>query len=284
MKRPSLTRQVETALTEKLQTGQSKHEAKIAGTAKDGIFSFKTLKTYMEQANYFTKYCKEKHGCKYLSDCQKYVNEYLEYRIEQGNSPYTLHLIRSAICKLYGTTSKDYIELPKRKRQDITRSRGEVIRDKHFSEQKHKEIIDFCKGSGLRRHELAQLKGTDILYTNKGAFLVVRRGKGGRSRIIPISSEDAGKIIPLMKSAGDALVFPDVPQGMDVHSYRAIFATNFYNRLARPTDQIPQQEKYICRKDRKGIILDKRAMLEVSKALGHNRISVIAEHYLIDLF
>ena len=37
---------------------------------------------------------------------------------------------------------------------------------------------------------------------------------------------------------------------------------------------------YYCRKDKKGLWYDKEAIKITSKALGHNRISVIAEHYL----
>ena len=94
-------------------------------------------------------------------------------------------------------------------------------------------------------------------------------------------NEYRDRVIEIMDRAGEGFVFPTVPNGMDVHSYRAEFATAMYKRLARPVFRIPDSERYYCRKDRKGTVLDKRAMLEVSRALGHNRISVIAEHYLI---
>ena len=37
---------------------------------------------------------------------------------------------------------------------------------------------------------------------------------------------------------------------------------------------------YRCKKDRRGVVYDKKVMLYVSRQLGHNRISVIAGHYL----
>jgi len=37
------------------------------------------------------------------------------------------------------------------------------------------------------------------------------------------------------------------------------------------------------RKDRAGVVLDRAAMAKVSKWLGHNRLDVIAGHYLYDL-
>lgn len=281
LKRKSLTRQVEETLKDKLKAGQSKHDAKVAGTTKEGIYSYKTLKSYMEQCNYFTRYCKENHGCRYLDECRQYADEYLQSRIDSGNSAYTLHLIRSALCKLYGNTYKDYIPLPRRKRQDITRSRNDAVRDKHFSEESHKEIVSFCKATGLRRHELEQLRGKDCKYRSGNLYIIVRKGKGGKNRLVPVLSEYQALVTKLMQSAADDFVFDKVPNGMDVHSYRAEYATALYERLRRPMFDIPYDERYLCRKDRKGTILDKRAMLEVSRALGHNRISVIAEHYLI---
>jgi len=283
MKRKSLTRQVQEVLTNKLKTGQSKFLAKKAGTAQQGIYSYKTLKTYMEQCNYFVKYCKEVHNCRYLDECQQYANEYLRHRMEDGNSSYTLHLIRAALCKLYGNTYRDYIPLPKRRRQDITRSRGEKVRDSHFSEANHEDMVFFCRSSGVRRHELRQLRGTDYIFRGHELRIIVVSGKGGKRREIPIFPENQQKILEMMEAAGDGFVFPDVPGGADIHSYRAEFATSMYKRLARPTEEVPAKERYYCRKDRKGVVLDKVAMLEVSRALGHNRVSVIAAHYLIGI-
>lgn len=39
-------------------------------------------------------------------------------------------------------------------------------------------------------------------------------------------------------------------------------------------------DAYVCRGDLQGIVYDRKAMEIASKALGHNRISVIAGHYL----
>ena len=283
MKRKSLIRQVEEALKDKLKIGQSKHDAKVEGKAREGIYSYRTFKTYMEQCGYFVRYCKENHGCRYLDECREYADEYLRKGIDEKKSPYTLHLIRSALCKLYSDTSKDYIELPKRKRKDITRSRGEKVRDKHFSEKNHEDIVFFCRATGLRRHELKQIRGKEYRIRGLQLYVIVQKGKGGKYREVPVYGEYRDRVREIMERAGDGFVFPEVPEAMDVHSYRAEFATEMYQRLARPLFRIPASERYYCRGDRKGVVLDKRAMLEVSRALGHNRVSVIAGHYLIGI-
>ena len=50
-------------------------------------------------------------------------------------------------------------------------------------------------------------------------------------------------------------------------------------QLARPLDTLARKEKYFCKRDRRGVVYDRRAMLQVSRQLGHNRISVIVGHY-----
>lgn len=66
----------------------------------------------------------------------------------------------------------------------------------------------------------------------------------------------------------------------DIHSYRAQYATEVYDRYARPKEEIPPAERYVCRRDCAGIVLDKCAMRIASEALGHSRINVITEYYL----
>ena len=87
----------------------------------------------------------------------------------------------------------------------------------------------------------------------------------------------------MCRTAADGRVWPHVSSSADIHSYRADYCQRIYLQHARPIDQIPTSDRYYCRGDRKGLILDKSAMLEASRALGHNRIDVIASHYLYNL-
>ncbi|MGM9400725.1 hypothetical protein ACTAZJ_23320, partial [Flavonifractor plautii] len=49
--------------------------------------------------------------------------------------------------KLYGISPDDenYFKPPKRNREDIKRSRGDRVRDRHFSKTNNDELIKFCK-------------------------------------------------------------------------------------------------------------------------------------------
>ena len=53
-----------------------------------------------------------------------------------------------------------------------------------------------------------------------------------------------------------------------------------YDKVNKGTGKKFQSEVYVCRKDEAGKKLDKAAMHIASKALGHNRLDVIANSYL----
>lgn len=97
------------------------------------------------------------------------------------------------------------------------------------------------------------------------------------------TSEEIELVQRMCQEAGDSRVWPHVPSSADIHSYRADYCKRVYLKHARSVDQIPSADKYYCRGDRRGVILDRAAMLVASQALGHNRIDVIASHYLYNL-
>ena len=316
-------------LTEMQAFGESKKEAVANGTEKDKIFSFNTYQSYWKHTKYFLKYVKEHHPeCTTLKKAKKYVNEWLEARSAEGLSAWTIQLEAKALGKLYGISPDDenYFQPPKRKRAEIKRSRGDCVRDRHFSVTNNDELIKFCKGTGLRRSELQALKGKDLFTKDQieaeitrlehaagktpaeesrrsmlqdtrlfdaEYYIFVRNGKGGRERISPIIGKNAGQIIErIQDTKPNEKVWLHVHNCADIHGYRADYATAIYKASARAIEDIPydkvnkgtgrryQSEVYTCRKDEAGKKLDKAAMLICSKALGHNRIEVVANNYI----
>ena len=288
----SLTRQVQEVLESKLRIGCSKHKDKHDGISDNYIYSYSTLKTYIKEANYFVKYCKNKHGCKTLEQCHPYIPEWIDSR--RHLSAYTLKLDISALAKLYGVKASEFgIETPSRLMGNITRSRGVKKSDKHFSELRNADFVELCRSTGLRRAEITALRGNMLATDERGrlCIAVTVGAKGGRPRLAPIVG-NVDKIKTMMDAAGNGKVFKKVPTGADIHSYRADYATSIYNQYARPLNKIPydkinkgtgkryQSEVYVCRGENAGKKFDKKAMLEASHALGHNRICVVGEHYL----
>lgn len=258
------------------------------------------------------------------------MNEWLQARADQGLSAWTVQLEAKALGKLYGINPEDenYFNPPKRNREDIKRSRGDRVRDKHFSVTNNDELIKFCKGTGLRRSELSTLKGGDLVSKeaiekeiarleaipeqertqaeskrmgilqdtrlfDSRYYIHVRNGKGGRERVSPIVGKNAAQIVERIRNAPNGeKVWQHIHQSADIHGYRAEYATDIYRAHARPIEEIPydrvnkgtgrkfQSDVYTCRKDESGKKLDKKAMLICSKALGHNRIEVVANNYI----
>ena len=308
-------------LTSMLSFGESKVKAKQDGSIQDKIFSRNTYKTYWKHIKYYLSYLKENHPeCTTLKKARTYVGEWLKIREEEGLSAWTIQTEAKALGKLFGITpyDRDYYDPPKRRREDIKRSRLPAERDKHFSEANNHEFICFCKSLGPRASEFEKLKGKDLLRREdiikaeaeagessrykkayKDALLFDNEyyvhliGKGGRERFSPIIGEYADMTIARMKATPpEEKVWLNVPSNADTHSYRAEYATSIYRKYARDIDTIPkdkvnkgtgkmyQSEVYVCRKDEKGKKLDKRAMLMASKALGHNRIDIVANNYI----
>ena len=62
--------------------------------------------------------------------------------------------------------------------------------------------------------------------------------------------------------------------------YRRLYAQLLYRRVAQDPMTLPREHRYYCHRDRKGTVLDHVAMQYVSRQLGHNRVSVIAQSYI----
>lgn len=295
----SLTFQVQEKLKSKLAIGHSKQEDKkqerlLLRKKKETnpkailnyneqitihkIYSWSTFQNYLKHGCYFVNWCCVNYNCRDLHECRPYVDEWLKSR--SNLSAYTQKLEAAALAKLFDCTTKDFIPTKTRYRKDIVRSRTDASRDRNFNLEKHADFIRFCKATGLRKREIKYLRGTSLVYKNGLYYIsVTKGGKGGRCRESLIIS-DVEYVTDLMKKAGIQKVWTNVPD-LDVHSYRADYCRSVYNMFARPTKNIPLNERFHCRKDLKGVCYDKRAMLITSRFLGHNRINIIAEHYLV---
>lgn len=286
-KRPSLIKQIDQSLRSRLAIGRSKRPDKIDGSYRKYIYSWQTYRNYMKQLGLFARWCKKTHNARYLKECKQYIPEYLQTRSEL--SVWTQKLDLAALQKLYQEYPKPPekpfgVMLQARLRQDIKRSRQQATRDKDFSESNNADLVAFCRCTGLRRSELQELHGSDL--TADGLQLhVTRNTKGGRWRMAPLagSPEEIELVQQMCQAAGDNRVWPHVPSSADIHSYRADYCKRVYLQHARPVEQLPANCRYYCRGDRKGVILDRAAMLIASQSLGHNRIDVIASHYLYNL-
>ena len=333
----SLIQQVKETFDSKLAIGQSKFAAKLDGTYTNYIYSWDTYRSYLKHACYFVKWCKEQpidpvlgHKPRTLEECRCFAEKWIQYNIDRGMSAFTVKLEVASLAKLYSCKSTDFdIKTPPRRRANIKRSRGVAARDKHFSLSANKDMVTFCKCTGLRRAELEQIRGTDLIEHEGNLCLDVKRGtKGGRIRISPVvgTEEEIETVKRLCDAVGSNKIFPNPSDNADIHSFRAAYATRIYNQHVRSYDEYKNerlilyknrvydsyvskngkrdverfshlykrvdgrlkmkedykdvQTPYYCRIDRKGTVYDRKALLEASFALGHNRFDIIPSNYL----
>lgn len=283
-KRKSIVRQATERLLSMAAFGESKHADKIANggkPARDKIYSGKTMDNYIDVAGRFARWARENHGCRMLEEARQFVPEYLSQRIEQGKSAWTVRLEASALAKLYGCGINDFgVALPQRERQNVTQHR----QDKwigHFDPDKNRDLVAFGKVTGLRRHEMAAVAPEDVWADEEGRVIIhVIRGKGGKERFVEALDDTPLMLAREAQEEGRKRIFDRIHKYAPIHEWRAEFARETYHRHARPLEEIPLKERYICRKDKAGVVYDVKAMKRASKELGHGRADVIALSYL----
>lgn len=257
---------------------------KTNADTRNKIYSKNTFETYKRQFRYFAEWLSEAHKeALTLADARGYVDEYLLHLVKLERSAYSITTAKAALAKVFQTEATQFIDTPARERANIKRSRGLAVRDKNISSKTEKQLSIFSSATGLRRNEMMNIESKDLFFNGERAFLNVTKGaKGGKSRIVEICGSSAGETREIVKwiQSRQGKLFPKLNSNYDNHYYRAVYAQRLYDEYKRKEKDIPPKERYIMRKERAGEVYDKQAMEIVSKNLGHNRISVIAQSYL----
>ncbi len=255
------------------------------------IHADKTLDTYKGIALRYVHWARDMHGIRRLADldgdAERLVALYLVARRDGGDSPYTLKTTRAALRMFhrpaYASEEREErvralgasVDLPLRRRATITRSRAAVTMDDEIVLDRYVDIVTFCCATGLRRRELEALVVGDIGEDAAGGPVVlVRNGKGGKRRVVPVMPGREGHVAGvLVGRTPDERIFSRIPIRLDVHSYRRRYAQDLY--CEGDTRCLPAPDGRL----RPGSIDQERA-LYVGRALGHERIDVVVRHYL----
>lgn len=287
--RKSIVKEALDRLDEKMAIRQSRREAKQAIRQEQGttwsvstgrIHSFKTRSSYQEHVVRFIKWARETHHTISLEQLDPRAGElatvYLQQRLAESKSPYTLQAERAALRLFFADrVLADSVDIPRRERAKITRSRGPKKHDRHFQPANWSQLVQFLQATGLRRHEVRALRYRDIFMRNEKLLVHVKSGKGGLERDVPVLPGYEAQVLAV--SAGrdpDEVAFSRIPKHMDVHSYRREYAQALYLQYA-PGRSLPPLTGRLKRGD-----YDGEAVLQVSQALGHRRKDVVLRHYL----
>ncbi len=275
--------------------GVSRHKCKSdSQDTTSRIHSRATFETYSSNCHRFMSWIESNHSeCNNIYQASNYIPDYLNKMKDEGLSAYSQKTMLSALNKLYegtkiGDTIQDRMSRPdkypdyqtdERHRADIVRSRE--LESVHMQAiERSPEVVQFIRDTGLRRSEMLNLRGDDYRKTETSIEVHVSQGKGGKERWVPVAPENAQNVLKAFENVPpEARVFDSIDKNMPCHALRSEYAMNLYNSVARPVDSLPSKDKYHCRKDLQGVVLDKQAMKHVSRALGHERVEVFASNY-----
>ena len=294
----SIVKQTADLIRDSSNIGESKHEAKKNGTAKDGIYAFNTATVQRNCWMSFTKYAKEEFG---LRDIQKItpemVREFLNKKAFNDdlsaksfeNECYRVGKFINALDVKRGVDVRELkAELSECKKSIISELRGESAKNRaYFDPRAMIRSIDDEYGKlaakiqyecGGRISEIAKLDQRNL--NGHEGEIILKNTKGGLERIGKLSPETYEKLIEIIDEKGKfrlnvrqyrielkeaALLCGDEAKGKSTHGFRYNFAQKKYFQFLA-----------------EGLV-PALAKSEVSRLLGHKRIEITNRYLKLEM-
>lgn len=169
-----------------MQTTITKEVDLLATYLKAKNYSPRTVEQYCSILKRFLRYFRSTPTRISADEIVKYLCEFKERN--------TMAQVRGALLNYYthvvGQPNKfDRIPHPKKDRKlpQIMSQQVVIERIRSIDNLKHRMIVSVLYGSGIRLNELLNLRLTDIDGNRNTLF--VRHGKGGKDRVVPVSSK-----------------------------------------------------------------------------------------------
>ena len=222
-----------------------------------GITDNHTITAYKRDCKNFAAYCRT-NNVKTPEQLEKQKTEILqkyEDSLENaGYKPATIHRYLSAPCKALNVNMKE-VEKPHRTADMIARGQDtdfNIQGQRKIIQERFKRLISFQKVVGLRRAELAKLRGRDLRTDESGYLCVyVCNGKGGKDqmqRILPSDVALVKKIFSEVKSDQKVFTSKEMNNKINLHGLRAEQARRAYSYYTEKLEREPNY-KYVSRKE-----------------------------------
>lgn len=220
---------------------------------------------------------------------------------------------RVILSKIEGITAK---KLPTKVYKDLTAKEWQDRNPKQY--ENNRELIDTVQAFGLRRREARELNAQSFLIDDKGKMYVQTVGKGNKYRIAPVCDSEMNEqmkkrwgvqAIPLQQANEERFrrVLRDEDQRLNLkganghnfglHIHRSEYAQRYLQERIKQLDGqrggVERSYKGYSHLKTRGKSLgdldaycvkigtfegSARAFMEVSRALGHNRLDVLAKY------
>ena len=302
-KNKNITIQLNNRINELLRIGEKK--VKVNGVA-EGIHSVKTAEQYRKTANRLSSVCK-KMGVRNIEDIDKsVVARYMEaYR---DASAWTVSRELSAISKIRGETitPKELGFVERRTYTSVKNSREELPPSSTAHRAENQDGLYFASVTGCRRASITTTTASDAVRNEQGVIIGFHFvEKGGRERISPVLPSERQNLTYWVDSklkgghSLDAPLIDYISKNAPCHRMRSEYARDLYAELkdakergidaynGRKFELFIDKDKYDYSyhnpRFKSDVVhgFEKDIALEVSFALGHNRLDVSLYSYLI---
>lgn len=301
--RKNITIQLNRRIDELLRIDEKK--VKVNGRA-EGIHSIKTADSYRGTAKRLAEVCKTE-GVRNIEDIDKSVLErYMgAYRTA---SAWTVSRELSATNKILGTsyTPRDFGFTQRRTYNSVKNNRGDLPPTSTAHKPHNQDGLYFAYATGCRRSSITTVTANDAMRNDQEQIIGFHFcEKGGRERISPVLQSERYELTQWVDSklqsghSPDAPLIPYIDRNCGTHRMRAEYARELYCELkeakengrdiydGRKYELFIDKDKYEHSYDNprfKGDTVhgfEKDIALEVSFALGHNRLDVSIYSYLL---
>lgn len=198
--------------------------------ALKGIDGNKEKNRYKSRCKDFSSWLKSEYGINKPSvataNAQDLIQKYERKLEASGYTPSTIHTYLAPICKGLGVNMKD-IQKPKRTSDSIVRGRRSDTNPQGKREielEKYRPLVDVQRVTGLRRSELAKIRGRDLANDENGYLCIHTIGKGGKTQLQRILPEDQHIIKNAFRNIqpNQLLFSPEMMKNkINLHSLRA---------------------------------------------------------------
>ena len=162
-------------------------QKKVKATLRQSLRACNALnKTYETRIDVYSKWARE-NGLKTanLAEVRASIPAYIEDRKKQGLSSATLHTDLACLCKATGASMSEFDTI---RRGQPRKGRSDDARRVRSAE--NRRVLDFATKVGVRKMEYSHIKGSDFVEKDGRAYVIVRKGKGGKRQEQLILPED----------------------------------------------------------------------------------------------
>lgn len=207
------------------------------------IHARRTLDGYLRETNRYAAWLKAQgHKSRMpISEAVQQTQPYLDYLIDKGYAPATVHTTAAAVCKALGVKMRDYHvplrNTPPKKGRKEPDNIAEIENDPRYQ-----RIISFARVVGIRREEYENLKGRDLIYREGHCYVHVAQGKGGKRQDQLIDDIDVPVVEACFAGIGpdDPVFAPwELSHQLNLHRYRREHAQEMYARYMARMEEDP---------------------------------------------